>query len=393
MARVFQYCGCGDLAQKVERYKRRRQNIEEDVIWRYFIQCLKALTLLHEKGICHRDLKTANTFIADDGSVKIGDMNVSKRLQSGLLKTQIGTPYYMSPEIWNNRPYDGSSDIWALGCMMYELCALRPPFLGDSFPALKRAVVSGQYPPIPSKYSNALRRTIDNMLKLQPSQRLTALGALQSQDVSSKLHLDHCEDNVALERQLNGLDLMATIKLPQNMKKLGSVLPKACYPDMRPNTPTAWTVSEQMDQQPAQQPPPPQQSAERVAHEKPSKFKAVLENVSENELRREPSISESDERSVGSQVSKDAKVPSDRVRRVIQHQASKQQLQRVPSMQNNPSGVENAAPIITHHKHNAQPAPQYADQYRARNGAPAPMPVPTAPAGNGPRYNRPSRIW
>ncbi len=91
----MEYCGCGDLAQKVERYKRRKQLIDEEVIWRYLIQSLKALRCLHEHGIVHRDLKSANTFIAEDGSIKIGDMNVSKRLKNGLLQTQIGTPYYM----------------------------------------------------------------------------------------------------------------------------------------------------------------------------------------------------------------------------------------------------------------------------------------------------------
>ena len=141
----MEYCGCGDLAQKVERYKRRRQYIDEDVVWRYFIQSLKALEMLHGKGICHRDLKTANSFLAQDGEIKIGDMNVSKRLKKGHLQTQIGTPYYMSPEIWNNRPYNEKSDIWSLGCMMYELCALRPPFVADSFPALKRSVTAGRY--------------------------------------------------------------------------------------------------------------------------------------------------------------------------------------------------------------------------------------------------------
>ena len=164
---------CGDLAQKVERYKRRRQYIDENVIWRYLVQCLKALQYLHERGICHRDIKAANTFLAEDGSIKLGDMNVSKRLQKGQLQTQIGTPYYMSPEIWNNRPYDASADLWALGCMIYgmqhpsknvhgvhpptpppshththlpppptftaELAALRPPFTGNTFPELKRA--------------------------------------------------------------------------------------------------------------------------------------------------------------------------------------------------------------------------------------------------------------
>ena len=118
---IMEYCGSGDLAQKVERYKRRKTYIDEDVIWRYLIQSLKALSYIHERGICHRDIKTANCFLAEDGSVKMGDMNVSKRLKRGQLQTQIGTPYYMSPEIWNNRPYDASSDIWSLGCMIYEV--------------------------------------------------------------------------------------------------------------------------------------------------------------------------------------------------------------------------------------------------------------------------------
>ena len=118
---VMEYCGCGDLSQKIDRYKRRRQYIDENVIWRYLIQLLKALACLHQHGICHRDLKCANIFIADDGSVKIGDLNVSKCLQQGaLLQTQIGTPYYMAPEIWNSRPYNWSCDMWSIGCLIYE---------------------------------------------------------------------------------------------------------------------------------------------------------------------------------------------------------------------------------------------------------------------------------
>ena len=87
-------------------------------------------------------------------------MNVSKRMHKGYLHTQIGTPYYMSPEIWNNRPYDASSDIWSLGCMMYELCKLHPPFQGNSFPELKRNVISGRFSPIPRKYSDNLHNEI-----------------------------------------------------------------------------------------------------------------------------------------------------------------------------------------------------------------------------------------
>jgi NIMA (never in mitosis gene a)-related kinase len=118
---IMEFCGCGDLAQKVERYKRKRQAIVEIKIWGYLIQSLRALQELHNHGICHRDLKAANTFLAEDGSIKIGDMNVSKQLKQGKLQTQIGTPYYMSPEIWNNQSYDERCDIWSLGCMIYEV--------------------------------------------------------------------------------------------------------------------------------------------------------------------------------------------------------------------------------------------------------------------------------
>jgi serine/threonine protein kinase len=246
---VMEFCGCGDLAQKVERYKRRRQYIDEDVIWRYLIQCLKALSNLHEKGICHRDLKVANTFLAEDGSVKIGDMNVSKRLQRGQLKTQIGTPYYMSPEIWNNRSYDASSDLWSLGCLMYELCALKPPFQGNSFPELKRAVIAGRYSPIPRKYSDGLGRVISQMLRVNARERPSAAKLLLHNDLSSKLQLDEVGVSAASNNPREAhMKLMETIKVPQNLRKLkqGGLLPKPCYPDARPNSPTSWTVAEQV---------------------------------------------------------------------------------------------------------------------------------------------------
>lgn len=249
---IMEYCGCGDLAQKVERYKRRRQYIDEDVIWRYLIQSLKALQYLHEKGICHRDLKTANSFIAEDGSIKIGDMNVSKRLNQGNLKTQIGTPYYMSPEIWQNRPYNSSCDLWSLGCMVYELCALRPPFTGNDFPALKRAVLSGRYSSIPSKYSSQLGKTIGLMLKQDPRGRPSASQLLRSGELSNKLQLDASNEVVINEiskgHQNSFPDLLQTIMVPKNLKKLNAALPKACYPDSRPNTPSAWTVDDQAKQ-------------------------------------------------------------------------------------------------------------------------------------------------
>ena len=79
--------------------------------------------------ILHRDLKSANVFLCEGGTVsKLGDMNVSKVAKRGMLHTQTGTPYYASPEVWKDQPYDSKSDIWSLGCVIYEAVTLKPPF-------------------------------------------------------------------------------------------------------------------------------------------------------------------------------------------------------------------------------------------------------------------------
>ena len=77
------------------------------------------LRSLHERKILHRDLKSANIFVMADGTYKLGDLNVSKVLKQGLARTQTGTPYYASPEVWKDRPYGTKSDMWSLGCVLY----------------------------------------------------------------------------------------------------------------------------------------------------------------------------------------------------------------------------------------------------------------------------------
>lgn len=74
---------------------------------------------MHDKKILHRDLKAANIFIGNDGKYKLGDLNVSKVLKKGLAHTQTGTPYYASPEVWKDLPYDNKSDMWSFGCVIY----------------------------------------------------------------------------------------------------------------------------------------------------------------------------------------------------------------------------------------------------------------------------------
>jgi NIMA (never in mitosis gene a)-related kinase len=78
--------------------------------------------------ILHRDLKCANVFISENGTYKLGDLNVSKIAEKGLVYTQTGTPYYAAPEVWRDEPYTFVSDIWSAGCVLYEVLTLKPPF-------------------------------------------------------------------------------------------------------------------------------------------------------------------------------------------------------------------------------------------------------------------------
>ncbi|EGR26879.1 protein kinase domain protein [Ichthyophthirius multifiliis] len=104
--------------------------------------------------------------LAEGGDlIMLGDLNLSKKITSnGFLYTQAGTPYYSSPEIWNNQPYDYKSDIWSLGCIIYEMCALKPPFRGNDMEELNKKIQKGIYEPIPNHYSFNLSYFIQKLL-------------------------------------------------------------------------------------------------------------------------------------------------------------------------------------------------------------------------------------
>lgn len=105
---------------------------------------------------------------------KLGDMNVSKIAKNGLLYTQTGTPYYASPEVWKDRPYDTKSDIWSLGCVIYEMATLKPPFQAEDMDGLYKKVIKGSYQHIDEKYSKNLSETIKSMLQVNPIGRPSA---------------------------------------------------------------------------------------------------------------------------------------------------------------------------------------------------------------------------
>lgn len=127
---------------------------------------MRGLRAFHVRNIMHRDMKSANIFLFKDMQTKLGDLNVSKivKQKDQLMSTQTGTPYYASPEVWKDNPYDSKSDIWSMGCLLYELCALVPPFRADDMQGLYKKVIKGKYPRIPDHFSQEMATIIKFML-------------------------------------------------------------------------------------------------------------------------------------------------------------------------------------------------------------------------------------
>lgn len=215
---IMEYAEEGDLQSKIKQSKANKTYIAENHIWSYLIQMIHGLKSLHDKKIMHRDLKSANVFLMKNGTIKIGDLNVSKVVKMGFLNTQTGTPYYASPEVWSEKPYDYKSDLWSVGCIVYELCALRPPFRGQSLEQLFKSVIKGIYDPVPSMYSKELQQVIAMLLQVTPAKRPSCDAFLQNSIIAKKI--DYSSYSVCTGQ------LISTIKLPARLEDINSLLPQ-----------------------------------------------------------------------------------------------------------------------------------------------------------------------
>ena len=195
----MEYCGGGDLGMVIRELRKNREYASEEFVWRVFSQLVTALYRCHygvdapepgtdiqgqrdlrtvlkgktqAKMILHRDLKPENIFLLEDQSVKLGDFGLSKLMQShDFASTYVGTPFYMSPEICAAEKYTLQSDIWAAGCIMYELCTHEPPFNAQTHLQLIQKIRKGDFKPLPNIYSKDLGNVIASCLKTNPLQR------------------------------------------------------------------------------------------------------------------------------------------------------------------------------------------------------------------------------
>ena len=161
----------------------------EDEILNWFIQIAIALEYIHGRKVIHRDIKTSNIFLTGNGTVKLGDFGISKVLENTneAAMTVVGTPYYMSPEVWENKPYTFKSDVWALGWVLYELWTLEHAFLADNLLGLVYKIVKGNFDAIPEEYSDDLKNLVNKILNKDESKRPTVQEILLSPFLKSKM--------------------------------------------------------------------------------------------------------------------------------------------------------------------------------------------------------------
>ncbi|EPS36868.1 hypothetical protein H072_9490 [Dactylellina haptotyla CBS 200.50] len=238
----MEFCGGGDLSTHIKRCKSNGTLVPEQIVWSIFTQLVLALYKCHNGSdppaledmtegwekkkkplqaavvasngaatgtkasgrevVVHRDLKPENVFLDHDTCVKLGDFGLSRILASDqhMATTYVGTPYYMSPEIVCDLPYTSRSDIWSLGCVIYELCALSPPFDAKSLPSLCQKIQAGRYNPIPNSYSPELRRVVDMCLRTNPSDRPDTAKLLDLQILRT------------IRRELDALEISRSLK-------------------------------------------------------------------------------------------------------------------------------------------------------------------------------------
>ncbi|XP_060610299.1 serine/threonine-protein kinase Nek2 [Anolis sagrei] len=184
---VMEYCEGGDLSTLIAKSTKERHYLEEIFVLRVLTQLTLALKECHRRSdgghtVLHRDLKPANIFLDGKRNVKLGDFGLARILHhdTSFAKTFVGTPYYMSPEQINRMSYNEKSDIWSLGCLLYELCALSPPFTAFNQKELAEKIREGKFRRIPYRYSDQLNELITKMLNLKDYCRPSVEEILQN---------------------------------------------------------------------------------------------------------------------------------------------------------------------------------------------------------------------
>ena len=208
----MEYCEGGDISQLINNYKKKGEYIPEEIIWKIFTQVLKAVHAIHnhlQGTIIHRDIKPSNVFIDKNSNIKLGDFGLSRILthESSFAYSHVGTPYYMSPEQIEETKYNEKSDIWSLGCLLYEMAALRPPFQAKNQIMLGMRIKSGKIERINKAYSEELWKSICWMMNINYEKRPSTKDLMKIREIKFRIK----------EEEIN--ELVETIKILEEKLK------------------------------------------------------------------------------------------------------------------------------------------------------------------------------
>jgi serine/threonine protein kinase len=198
---VMEFADAGDLNMQIKaRAAEGYRYFEEHEVGYTFVQLCMALDHVHRNKMLHRDIKGANVLLMSSGLVKLGDFGFSQMYEdtvSGAVAgTFCGTPYYLAPELWKRQKYSKKADIWSLGILLYEMMALKRPFIGNGMKPLMDSVLKGQIPPLPTHFSQDLRDLCLSMLVPDPNKR-PSIASLFQKPYLEKLLADFEKSAVA----------------------------------------------------------------------------------------------------------------------------------------------------------------------------------------------------
>lgn len=208
---VMDFADGGDLYNLINEYKKTKAYMPEPLVRKIFTQLALGLLHVHTNKILHRDLKTQNIFLTKQRNVKLGDFGISRVLQHtyDVAKTAIGTPYYLSPEICQEKSYNHKSDVWSIGCILYEMLSLNHAFDGASMKQLILRILEGTYPSPPPHYSSEIKELLAMLLKTNPDERPGIYDILQMPVIKEEIK--------SLEREFGRFkELITANKLSRN---------------------------------------------------------------------------------------------------------------------------------------------------------------------------------
>lgn len=258
LAIVMDYAEGGDLAKRIKDHSRLHKFFDEPQIVRWFTQSALALKYLHKRNIIHRDIKPQNMFLTKADDLRIGDFGISKELgnKRAVVEQTIGTPYYLSPEICTRRLYSFASDMWALGCVVFELTALHVPFEAQHITSLIKKITSGIVPVVPQAYSSELRQLVSSLLCQDHKRRPSAADVVQGTIIQAEMR-----------KMLGGLPTTNTVASP----RVSSSLPTQCPSTPRLVGATSRPQSTQRPQSAPRSHPSPRSSSIASAAQRPQR--------------------------------------------------------------------------------------------------------------------------